>query len=225
MAASHAAFAGSVPAPRETGLSFEGLLKGEPGFQPRTPMELAHEEIPGFLSRAQLAQNYTAYRHDFANLVFAERALARATRDAVNPDYYARLRAQQVEAANSVLLHELYFHNLAARPPKPSGYVLDNMTEHMGSMESWRDDFVLCAHVAPRWAVLVYDPYDDRWHNLPVDDSSAGGWIGANPLLACDVAEHAWKLDYPDRAQYVARFMDHVDWQAVATRYRAVDRH
>ena len=46
--------------PKETGLSFEGLLKREPGFQPRTIAPLPYAEIPGFLSKAQLARNYVA---------------------------------------------------------------------------------------------------------------------------------------------------------------------
>ena len=52
--------------PKETGLSFEGLLKHEPGFQPRKIARLAYDEIPGFLSKAQLARNYAIYRAAFA---------------------------------------------------------------------------------------------------------------------------------------------------------------
>jgi superoxide dismutase len=39
------------------------------------------------------------------------------------------------------------------------------------------------------------------------------------------VASHAYLLNYPERAKYVARFIEHIDWNVVATRYRAVDRH
>jgi superoxide dismutase len=46
-----------------------------------------------------------------------------------------------------------------------------------------------------------------------------------NPLVVCAVADHAWSIDYKDRESYAARFVDHIDWNAVATRYRAVDRH
>ena len=48
-------------APGETGLSSEGLLAGQPGFQPRTVAPLPHAELPGFLTRAQLAANHDAY--------------------------------------------------------------------------------------------------------------------------------------------------------------------
>jgi superoxide dismutase, Fe-Mn family len=213
------------PPPLESGLASEGLLKGEAGFQPRRPMTLPHPEIPGFLSHDQLAQNYQAYRRDFERMLVAERVLATMPRDAEHGNDYGLIRRQQMEAANSVLLHEFYFRNLALKPMKPSSYVLDNINEHMGSFERWRADFIECARIAPTWAILEYDPYDDRWHNLPAGEEDAAGWAGGNPLLVCDVASHAYLLNYPERAKYVARFLEHVDWDVVAARYRAVDRH
>ena len=210
--------------PRETGLSFEGLLKHQPGFQPRTIAPLPYAEIPGLLSKAQLARNYAIYRAAFTELLDVESALLTASRDAQHAPAYAALRRRQIVAANSVLLHEFYFRNLTHRPTTPSRYVTANMNEHMGSLDAWREDFVAVARVAEEWAALVYDPYDDRWHNVALSAAEAGGWIGANPLIVCDVADHAWSVDYKDRATYVVRFLDHLDWVVVADRYRAVDR-
>jgi Fe-Mn family superoxide dismutase len=217
--------AAATPPPKETGLSYEGLLKDEPGFQPRMPAPLPVAELPGFLSKAQLARSYAVYRKAFASLLDAEKALDDAPRDAAHADRYVALRRQQLLAANSVLLHEFYFRNLARTAVEPSRYILSNMTEHMGTLESWRDDFAACARVASAWAVLAYDPYDDRWHNLPLNESDAGGMAGSNPLVVCAVYEDAWSLDYKDREAYIGQFLKHVDWNIVATRYRAVDRH
>ena len=211
--------------PKETGLSFEGLLKDQPGFQPRRIAPAPYHEIPRFLSKDQLGRNYAVYRDDFARLLAAENALANTPRDAAHAREYAAFRRRQVAAGNSVLLHEFYFRNLAAAPTQPARYVMVNMNEHMGSLDDWREDFAACARIATTWAALGYDPYDDRWHNVALGDADAGGWVGANPLLVCDVADHAWSLDYKDRDSYVARFLAHIDWSVVAARYRAVDRH
>jgi|SRR5579863_4183846 len=219
------ALSADTSTPKETGLSFEGLLKGKPGFQPRTPASLPTTEFPGFLSKQQLERNYAAYRDAFAKLLAAESALANVSRDATHAKEYAALRIKQLNSANSVLLYEFYFRNLAAASVKPSRYVLSNMTEHMGTLDSWREDFTACARVAQSWTVLVYDPYDDRWHNVPLSESDAGGWIGSNPLVVCDVSNAAWSTDYKVREQYVTRFLDHIDWSVVASRYQAVDRH
>src|SRR5258705_13941834 len=68
--------AGDAPPPRETGLSSEGLLVGKPGFQPRTVAPLPHDELPGFLSREQLAEHHAVYIRRVGALKTAEQALA-----------------------------------------------------------------------------------------------------------------------------------------------------
>ena len=208
----------AVP-PKETGLSSEGLLAGRAGFQPRTVMPLPYDEIPGFLSRAELASHHAEYVRAVERLTETEKQLKDPTLDASR---YGELRRAQVSAANAVLLHELYFGNLAPAKVAVPRYVERHMTEHMGSMDSWAADFTRCALGAKAWAVLVYDPYDDRWHDAMMDADDAGMWIGANPLVVCDVSQHAFGSDARDA--HVRKFLDHVDWNEVATRYKAVDR-
>jgi superoxide dismutase len=58
----------------------------------------------------------------------------------------------------------------------------------------------------------------------PVRPDNDGVWVGGNPLVVCDVAEHAFEKDYPRREDYVAKFLDHVDWAEISRRYKAVDR-
>ncbi|HEY2387691.1 MAG TPA: Fe-Mn family superoxide dismutase [Candidatus Binatia bacterium] len=206
--------------PKETGLSHEGLLAGKPGFQPRAPMPLPYEELPGFLSRAQLAEHHRAYTSAFARLRQAEDGLRR---EDIDDRTYADLRRTQVAAGNAVLLHELYLGGLTAHPAPPARYIEHHMTEHMGSFDQWRTDFTRCALAGRAWAVLVYDPYDDRWHDVVMDADDRGAWIGANPLVVCDVAEHAI-AENTSREEHVRRFLAHVDWEEVSRRYRAVDR-
>jgi superoxide dismutase, Fe-Mn family len=207
--------------PKESGLSSEGLLAGRPGFQPRTVMPLPHEELPGFLSRAQLAAHHAAYVGDVERLKQAETALRAPD---VPMTRYAELRRQQVDAANAVLLHELYFGGLAPAAVAPPRHIERHMAEHMGTFESWREDFSRCAMAAKAWAVLLYDPYDDRWHNAAMDGDADGVWVGGNPLVVCDVAAHAFGTDTLRREDYVARFLERIDWEEVSRRYRAVDR-
>jgi superoxide dismutase len=202
----------SVPPPKESGLSFEGLLKNQPGFQPRRPAPLAFGELPGFLSHSQITKTYAVYRAAFANLLATESALAVASRASSASAEYGRLRRAQIAAANAVLLHEFYFRNLAAAPVALSRYVMANIREHMGSLASWRADFAACARVAKNWATLIYDPYDDRWHNAALDAADAGGWVGGNPLVVCAVTDYAWSIDYRDRAAYIDAFLNRIDW-------------
>ena len=209
----------SAAPPKESGLSSEGLLVGRPGFQPRTAMPLPQAELPGFLSRAQLEAHHADYERDVERLRATEQALR-----AGNVDRYAELRRTQAASANAVLLHEFYFAGLAPATVELPRYLVPHMTEHMGDLASWREDFTRCAMAAKAWATLVYDPYDDRWHNAIMDGDADGVWVGGNPLVVCDVAEHAYTKDYASRDEYVAKFLDHIDWNEVAKRYKAVDR-
>ena len=213
--------AGAAGMPKEAGLASEGLLVGRAGFQPRTAMPLAYDEIPGLLSKDQLARHHVEYVRLVGRLHETEAALRQGGADAAT---YATLRRTQVQTANAVLLHELYFMGLSRTKVEPPRHVVSNMTEHMGAWESWQDDFRQCALVAKAWAVLVYDPYDDRWHDAVMDSDDDGVWIGANLLVVCDVAPHAFSPDHARREDYVAKFLDHVDWDEVSRRYRAVDR-
>ena len=207
--------------PKETGLSSEGLLVGRPGFQPRTVMPLPYQELPGFLSRAQLVAHHAEYVRDVERLKEAERGLQEASPDTGR---YGELRRAQVAAANGVLLHELYFGNLAPAKVDVPRYIEAHLREHMGSMETWASDFTRCALAAKAWAVLVYDPYDDRWHNAVMESHDSGIWVGANPLVVCDVADDALTKDYTRREEYVGKFIERIDWNEVAKRYKAVDR-
>jgi Fe-Mn family superoxide dismutase len=211
----------AIGAPMETGLSSEGLLAGRPGFQPRTVMPLPHPDLPGFLSRGQLEVHHAEYERDVGRLKEVEQRLQDASLDAAR---YGDARRAQVATANSVLLHELYFGNLAPAKVELPRYVEAHLREHMGGVEQWAADFTRCALAAKAWAVLVYDPYDDRWHNAMMESDDAGVWLGANPLVVCDVSAHAFEQDYRTREEYVGKFMGHLDWNEVAKRYKAVDR-
>jgi superoxide dismutase, Fe-Mn family len=221
--ASSAGFAAAPEPPKEGGISSEGLLAGQPGFHSRTAAPLPHAEFPGFLSQRQLAAHHAEYVNQVEVLRGIEDALRSADRSAAS-GAYAELRRRQVASANSVLLHDFYFAGLAPAKVAMPGYVVRHMREHMGSLDSWAADFTACALGAHAWAMLVYDPYDDRWHNAVMNGDGGGVWIGANPLVVCDVSDHAWAIDYPRRADYVAKFIEHVDWTAVEKRYRRVDR-
>lgn len=211
----------AAPPPKETGLSSEGLLVGRPGFQPRTIMPLPHAELPGFLSSTQLQTHHGEYVRDVERLKEIEQSLRDPNLDATR---YAEARRAQVSAANAVLLHEFYFGNLAPAKVEVPRALQPHLHEHMGEMETWAADFTRCALAAKAWALLAYDPYDDRWHNVVMDSNDGGAWIGANPLVVCDLSEHAFAKDYPRREVYVAKFIEHVDWNEIAKRYRAVDR-
>jgi hypothetical protein len=83
-----------------------------------------------------------------------------------------------------VLLHEFYYRSRTSEG-RTVGYIRPHERTH-GSVGGWQKDFSVRSR--PGWAVLAYDPYDDRWHNAVMDSDNDGVWVGADPLVVCDVA-------------------------------------
>ena len=45
----------------------------------------------------------------------------------------------------------------------------------------------------------------------------------AKPLVVIDTYEHAFYIDYQNRkAEYIEKFMSHIDWEEAERRYRSV---
>ena len=69
------------------------------------------------------------------------------------------------------------------------------------------------------WVLLTWLPRDKRLINQSGADHNQG-IAGGIPILALDMYEHAYHIDFGSNAQaYVAAFMRNIDWSAVEGRY------
>ena len=81
-------------------------------------------------------------------------------------------------------------------------------------------DFQASAAAAAGWAMLAFHPLNGNLYNVVSDEHSIGVLWMATPLLVIDVYEHAFYIDYQNRkTEYIAKFMDHIDWREVGRRY------
>jgi superoxide dismutase, Fe-Mn family len=134
------------------------------------------------------------------------------------------LKREELIATNSMLLHELYFASLSGggRPMEPAmGLAL---AASFGSVERWREEFVACAKAqggGSGWMLLQFQPREGSLVNQWAADHTHAV-AGGVPILALDMYEHAYHLDYGAAAgAYVDAFMGNVDWAAVYRRYQA----
>jgi Fe-Mn family superoxide dismutase len=134
------------------------------------------------------------------------------------------LKREELIATNSMLLHELYFASLGGdgRTMEPAMQLA--LDASFGSVERWREEFVACARAlggGSGWMLLVFQPRDGTLVNQWAADH-AHALAGGVPILALDMYEHAYHLDYgASAAAYVDAFMDNVDWAGVYARYQA----
>ena len=138
------------------------------------------------------------------------------------------LKREELVAANSMTLHELYFASLggdgALKPSgKPAGLAV-GLKRDFGSVERWRAEFVALAVAlggGSGWALLSWSEREHRLVNHWAADHTHL-LAGATPLLALDMYEHAYHMDFGANAKgYVAAFMENVDWDSVSLRYAA----
>jgi superoxide dismutase, Fe-Mn family len=133
------------------------------------------------------------------------------------------LKREELIATNSMLLHELYFGSLGG-----DGVTMEPACElaldaNFGSAERWHEEFVACAKAlggGSGWMLLVFQPREGTLVNQWAADHTHAV-AGGVPVLALDMYEHAYHMDYGAAAgAYVDAFMDNIDWAAVYTRYQ-----
>ena len=112
--------------------------------------------------------------------------------------------------------HELYFAHRGGEGGDPDGGFRTLVERDFGSVEAWRSDLRATALAARGWAWSAYDWDERRLFNYLGDAQNTFPVWNATPLVALDVYEHAYFLDYQtDRASYVDAFFENLDWQVV----------
>jgi superoxide dismutase, Fe-Mn family len=131
------------------------------------------------------------------------------------------LKREELVALNSTLLHELYFASMGG-DGQPTEAMSAVLARDFGSVLRWKDEFVAMGNAlagGSGWVVLVYLPRDRRLVNQYASDHSQAV-AGGIPILALDMYEHAYHMDYGANAKaYVDTFMRNIDWKALYTRY------
>ena len=132
------------------------------------------------------------------------------------------LKREELIAANSAWLHELYFENLGGDGVLPSCGLSIAIERDFGSIDRWRAEFTALAKAlggGSGWAVLSWSSREGRLVNHWAADHTQL-LAGATPVLALDMYEHAYHLDFGAKAgAYVDAFMRNLRWDAIYKRY------
>jgi len=181
------------------------------------PLKPALLELDG-ISRAsveahhRLYQGYVAKRNEIlGKLEAVDLGLANQV--------FSEVRALKVDltfAIGGVKNHDLYFEHLGGSGGDPGGAAGALIARDFGSAGKWRDDLKATALAARGWAWTAYDWDERRLYNYIGDAQNTFPVWNATPLVALDVYEHAYFLDYQtDRASYLDAFLENLDWDVV----------
>jgi Fe-Mn family superoxide dismutase len=188
-----------------------------------------HEEIkardlkPGLLeldgiSRDSVEAHYKLYQGYVAKRNEILGKLAEVDASAAN-QVYSEIRGLKVElsfAIGGVKNHEIYFEHLGGQGGDPTGLVGDLIKRDFGGVEGWRADLKATGMCGRGWAWTAYDWDEGRLFNYVGDAQNTFPVWNATPLVALDVYEHAYFLDYQtDRAAYIEAFFNNLDWDTI----------
>lgn len=127
------------------------------------------------------------------------------------------LKREELVATNSMILHELFFASLGAES-EPDTVMRDALARDFGSVERWRAEFVAMGKAlggGSGWVLLTWSSRDSTLVNQWAPDHTHA-LAGAQPILALDMYEHSYHMDYGAKAAtYVDAFMGAIAWRNV----------
>jgi len=136
------------------------------------------------------------------------------------------LKREELIAANSMIIHELYFDCLAGEGD-PKGALAEQIAKDFGSVARWKAEFAATGKAlggGSGWVLLNWSPYDKRLVNTWAADHTHS-LANGRPILALDMYEHAYHMDYGAKAAaYVDAFMQGIRWDTVAQRFESYSK-
>jgi superoxide dismutase, Fe-Mn family len=188
-------------------------------FEEITPRELKPElyELEG-ISRESIEAHYKLYQGYVNKRNEILQKLDSVDTASAN-QVYSDIRSLKVDlsfAVGGIKNHEIYFEHLGGGGGDPTGLAGELIERDFGSFQDWRTDLKATGMAGRGWAWTAYDWDEGRLFNYVGDAQNTFPIWNATPLIALDVYEHAYFLDYQtDRASYIDAFFDNLDWVTI----------
>ncbi len=134
------------------------------------------------------------------------------------------LKREELIATNSMILHERFFASLGDTG-EPEAELRDALVRDFGSIARWIAEFSAMGKAqggGSGWVLLTWSPRDRKLVNQWAMDHTTM-LAGGQPILALDMYEHSYHIDYGARAAaYVDAFMAAINWPNVAPAFTQV---
>lgn len=135
---------------------------------------------------------------------------------------YSDLRALKLGfsfAVDAIKGHELYFEHLNSVKTKLGDSFASLIEKSFGNFETWLIDMKQTGIAARGWVWSAVDLDSGELINVLGDGHDAFPIWNATPLVALDVYEHAYFMDYGvNRKDYIETFFKHLDYGVIENR-------
>ncbi|MBX9765563.1 Fe-Mn family superoxide dismutase [Patescibacteria group bacterium] len=122
---------------------------------------------------------------------------------------------------NGMRMHEHYFSQWEGAPSPIGGKLAEALSAQYGSYDAWLAQFKGVSMMRGiGWAILSHDTKTNRFTNHFVADHELGQLNGLNTILALDMWEHAFMVDYvpAEKAKYVEAFFKNLNGASLEKR-------
>jgi Fe-Mn family superoxide dismutase len=196
---------------------------------PKLPYE--YSALAPYISEEQMKLHHL--KHHQAYVTGANTVLERmdkARKDNVDVDQKATLKELSFHMGG-FRLHNRFWENLAPAGKGgggiPTGSLAKVIDDEFGKFERFKKEFTQAATSVEGsgWAIATYCEKTRRPLILQVEKHNMNIIPGFAILLALDVWEHAYYLDYRnDRAKFVESFWNIVNWDMVKRRFDLLEK-
>ncbi|MBX3112188.1 MAG: hypothetical protein KF857_09280 [Fimbriimonadaceae bacterium] len=115
--------------------------------------------------------------------------------------------------------HEVYFDSIGGKGGEATGAVASLIEQSYGNFDHWKHDWVATGLAGRGWAYMGYDLAERRLFNYIGDSQDTFPAWNNVLVLAMDVYEHAYYLDFQSaRGKYIDAYLKVIDWDAVNAR-------
>ena len=187
------------------------------------PLPYKFDALEPYISEEIMKLHYLKHHQSYVDgLNKAEKML----QEARNKGDYSLIKHWERELAFNGAghyLHTIFWNNMSPYGGgEPSGALADAIRRDFGSFEKFKQQFGEAANKVEGsgWAILVWSPRSHRLEILQAEKHQNLSQWDVVPLLALDVWEHAYYLDYKnDRAKYINQWWNVVNWPDVEKRF------
>lgn len=133
------------------------------------------------------------------------------------------LKREELIAANSMILHELYFDSLGGEG-EANGDLRVAIERDFDSYAKWVTQFSAMGKAqggGSGWVLLAWSARDSKLINTWAADHTCN-LAGAAPILGLDMYEHSYHMDFGAKAAaYVDAYMQNIHWNNAAAKLAA----
>ncbi len=157
------------------------------------------------------------------NLIMEKLAAVRAGQLELDPYMVAELRRRFAFEFDGMRMHEYYFTQFegGAAPLSADSALGKAVTEKYGGQDIITHIKEVAGSRGIGWVVVYGDPVLQTLHTVFVSDHEVGQLAGLPIILALDLWEHAFMVDYvpAEKKNYVDAFFTNFNWSVVEKRF------